>query len=310
MITPLLKFESLQLLDAIARRGSFGAAAKELGRVPSAVTYAVRKLEGDLDVLLFDRRGYRAQLTAAGEELLREGRQLLSAAEDLTRRVQRLANGWERELRIALDTVIPFDRLLPFLKRFCQHAPTQLRINTEVLGGTWDALLDGRADLALGAVLDGPQIDRLGTGYRVLELGQVPMVFALAPNHPLAAVAEPLSLAQLRQHRQIVVSDSSRRLAPRASHLFGANDLLLVPTMEAKLAAQCSGLGVGFLPRALAQPLIKQGRLVVRQTVGLGAGDQGASTAYVAWRTDGQGKALQWWLAEFKKAEQRAVMLS
>ena len=82
MSAPALTLESLQLVDAIARRGSFAGAASELGRVPSAVTYAVRRLEEDLDVLLFDRGGYRARLTPAGEELLREGRHLLAAADD------------------------------------------------------------------------------------------------------------------------------------------------------------------------------------------------------------------------------------
>ena len=49
-------------------------------------------------MLLFDRRGYRARLTPAGEELLREGRHLLAAADELARRVRRVASGWEQEL--------------------------------------------------------------------------------------------------------------------------------------------------------------------------------------------------------------------
>ena len=63
-----LTLESIEVLDAIARRGSFAQAALELGRVPSALTYTVRRLEEDLDVLLFDRRGHRAKLTPAGSE--------------------------------------------------------------------------------------------------------------------------------------------------------------------------------------------------------------------------------------------------
>ena len=106
---PTLTLDALQLIDAIARRGSFAGAAEELGRVPSAVTYAVRKLEDDLDVLLFDRRGYRARLTPAGDELLREGRHLLAAADDLARRVQRVASGWEQALTLAVDNIIPFE---------------------------------------------------------------------------------------------------------------------------------------------------------------------------------------------------------
>ena len=65
------------MMDAIARTGSFAAAARELGKVPSALTYNVRQLEDALDVLLFDRSSRQAQLTAAGEELLDEGRRLL-----------------------------------------------------------------------------------------------------------------------------------------------------------------------------------------------------------------------------------------
>lgn len=305
----LLTLDSLQLMDAIARNGSFAAAAAELGRVPSAVTYAVRRLEDDLDVLLFDRRGYRAQLTPAGEELLREGRHLLVAAEELARRVQRVAEGWERELRIAVDTIIPFERLLPLVARFCGVAPTQLRFGHEVLGGTWDALVSGRADLVIGASYDAPEASRLGAGFRTLPLGQVDMVFALSPRHPLAAEKPPLTLAQLRRHRQVVVGDSSRRLAARTVGLFGAPDVLVVPSMQAKLEAQIAGLGIGHLPFALAQAAIDRGELVVRSTQGARHGSMAAPTTQVAWRADDRGRALQWWLDELRKPATRAALL-
>jgi DNA-binding transcriptional LysR family regulator len=191
-----LTLDALQLVDAIARRGSFAGAADELGRVPSAVTYAVRRLEDDLDVLLFDRRGYRARLTPAGEELLREGRHLLAAADELTRRVRRVASGWEQELTLALDNIIPFAPLIPLLDAFHRVAPTQLRITDEVLGGTWDALLSGRADIAIGAMQEGPEPSRLGAGYRSEPIGTVHFVFAVAPNHPLAAIASPLPASE------------------------------------------------------------------------------------------------------------------
>lgn len=69
-----LSIESLEVIDAIARKGSFAAAAESLFRVPSALTYTVRKLEEDLGLSLFDRSGHRAILTKAGEELIKEGR--------------------------------------------------------------------------------------------------------------------------------------------------------------------------------------------------------------------------------------------
>lgn len=304
-----LSFDSLQLVDAIARTGSFAAAAAELDRVPSAVTYAVRKLEDDLDALLFDRSGYRARLTPAGEELLREGRDLLVAAEDLARRVQRVAEGWERELRLALDTAIPFDRLLPLLARFCGVAPTQVRIATEVLGGSWDAVVSGRADLVIGAADEAPASGRLGSGIRTLPLGQIEMVFAVAPTHPLARAKTPIPLAELRRHRQIVVGDSSRRLTARSAGLLGAPDVLAVPTMEAKLAAQVAGLGVGYLPFPLAQDAVERGDLVIRSTQGARHGAGHSPSVHAAWRADARGKALDWWLEELRKPATRAALL-
>jgi DNA-binding transcriptional LysR family regulator len=299
-----LSLESLELVDAIARRGSFAAAAEELGRVPSAVTYAARRLEEDLDVLLFDRAGYRARLTPAGEELLREGRHLLAAADDLARRVQRVAAGWERELRIALDTVIAFDRFLPLLDGFCAVAPTQVRISEEVLGGTWDALLTGRADLAIGATQEGPAPHRLSVGYRSEPLGTVDLVFAVAPSHPLATLPSPLDAAEIRRHRQIVVGDTSQQLAPRTTGFTGAVDVLTVPTMAAKIDAQKAGLGCGYLPRHRIAQALERGELVVKDT------EQGERRAVLnaAWRQDARGKAVAWWIELLRTPATRAAL--
>jgi molybdate transport repressor ModE-like protein len=98
--------EALEMMDTIARTGSFAAAARELGKVPSALTYSVRQLEEALDVLLFDRSSRQAQLTAAGAELLHEGRRLLAQMDAVANRVQRVATGWETTLAIAVDNVV------------------------------------------------------------------------------------------------------------------------------------------------------------------------------------------------------------
>ncbi len=150
-IKPRISLDALLVLDAIARRGSFAAAAEELHRVPSSVTYAIQKLEESLDTPLFDRRGHRARLTPAGEALLREGRDLLTLTDRVARNVKRIATGWEAELNIAVGDLIPHERVLELCEAFYQVAPeTRLRLSTEVLGGTWDALVSGRADLVIG----------------------------------------------------------------------------------------------------------------------------------------------------------------
>src|SRR3954468_22413518 len=98
--------EALAMMDVIARTGSFAAAARELGKVPSALTYNVRQLEDALDVLLFDRRSRQAKLTAAGQELLNEGRRLLEQVDAVANRVKRVATGWETQLTISVDGVM------------------------------------------------------------------------------------------------------------------------------------------------------------------------------------------------------------
>lgn len=64
---------SLEVVDAVARNGSFSAAAQELHRVPSAVSYTVRQLEEWLAVPLFERRHRDVELTPAGSGFYRKG---------------------------------------------------------------------------------------------------------------------------------------------------------------------------------------------------------------------------------------------
>ena len=118
-----LSLDALATLDAIARKGSFAAAAEELHRVPSPVTYVVQKLEQDLGLPIFDRSGHRAKLTPEGTELLREGRHLLRAAGELEERMQRLARGWESELAITADEIIPIERMFPWSRRSTGSTP-------------------------------------------------------------------------------------------------------------------------------------------------------------------------------------------
>lgn len=289
-----LSLEALVVLDAIDRRGSFAAAAQELARVPSAITYTVRRLEEDLDVLLFDRRGHRARLTAAGRELLAAGRILLRAAGELEQRVQRIGTGWEPSLVVAIDAAVPLALVFPLVAQFyadCrdrQAAHTRLTLATEVQGGSWDALSDGRADLAVGASGEPPA----GGGYRTRPLADIGSVFAVAPFHPLAAAPEPLAAAAIARHRAVVATDSSRRLPPRSSGLVAEHDVLAVPDLAAKVEAQIAGLGCGFLPTQLAVPAVAAGRLVVKAV----EEPKPPQRLSLAWRLQRPGRALAWWI--------------
>lgn len=283
-----LSLESLEVLDAIERKGSFAAAAHELGKVPSALTYVVRKLEDDLDVLLFDRRRHRAELTPAGRALLDEGRHLLQAADELARRVKRLATGWEATLTIVMDDLVHFRALMPVIQDFyTENTATRLRFCREVLAGSWDALLSGRADLLIGPAHIAPV-----QGVQTRPLGEIPFVFAVAAHHPLAQLEEPLPASAIARHRIVAVGDTSRNLPPRTVGIMAGQDTLVVPAMADKVQAQIRGLGCGWLPRPLAQPYLDSGVLVAKATVE----DRRAGNFQIAWRTNMRGKALQWWI--------------
>lgn len=296
-----ITLDQLQVLDAIDRHGSFTAAAAVLHRVPSALSHAVAKLESDLGTPLFIREGRRAILNDAGRTLLADGRHLLRAAHELERRVQRIATGWEAELRIAIDAIIPSERIFPLIRQFYDAGhQTRISLSNEVLGGTWDALAADRADLVLGAPGDPPA--RGGISSRLLC--RTVMRLVVAAGHPLAGWQGPLPSAELMRHRAIVIADTSRELTARSIGLIEGQDALRVPDMRAKAQAQLAGLGVGHLPAWLADPEIAAGRLVELQL----ADPRPPLQSQIAWRNRQIGKALRWFLDELAKPATLAML--
>jgi len=291
-----LSLDSLLVMDAIDRGGSFAAAAKELFRVPSTVSYAVAKLEEDLGVTLFLRAGPRVELTDAGRALLADGRELLLAAQRLEHKVRRVARGWEAEFSIAIEGLFSPDLFAQEVRAFYAVADsTRLRFTHEALSGTWEALLDRRADLVIGAAGDGPP----GGGYVAEPIGWLHFVFAVAPSHPLAALDRPLTREDLLRHRVVSVADSARRLPPRTVGLLIGQDTVTVPGLMDKLRFQIEGLGVGFLPEVWAKAAIDAGLLIEKAVVE----SRPAERLYIAWRSGEQGSALAWWINRLRQTD-------
>lgn len=292
-----VSIEALEVIDAIAIKGSFAAAAESLFRVPSALTYTVRKLEEDLGVSLFDRSGHRASLTKAGAELLKEGRFLLDAARTLESRVKKIATGVETDISIAISDLFSNLAILNLLDTFYQQGfGTRVKLSKEVFGGSWDALQSGRADISIGAPGDAPP----SGGYATQLIGHLEFVFAVASHHPLAQLVEPLHSNDIIQYRAVAAADSSRNLAPRTSGILSGQDILTVPDMQTKLEAQLLGLGVGYLPIKLAQRYVDSGELVIKSV----SEPKTVGPTYLAWRhqrTSEMGKAQQWLLKHLGK---------
>jgi DNA-binding transcriptional LysR family regulator len=160
-----------------------------------------------------------------------------------------VASGWETELAVAMDSMFSPACSTTTCRRSTGGQQTRLRIVQEALSGTWEALLDRRADLLVGAAGDGPA----GGGYVSEPIGKINFVFAVAPSHPLADVQDKLGRTHLQHHRAISVADSARQMAPRTVGLLLGQDTLTVPDMKTKYQYQLAGMGFGFLPEPCAR---------------------------------------------------------
>jgi DNA-binding transcriptional LysR family regulator len=201
MSYPKITLDQWRALVSVVDSGGYAQAAAALHRSQSTVTYAVQKLERLAGTKAFEMRGRKAVLTPTGEVLYRRGKALIEQAMQLERAAATLAAGWEPEIRIAAEIIFPTWLLLQCFARFAEeHPETRIELYESVLGGTDEALLAGRVDLAIGPTLPAGFLGDL--------LVQVRFVCAAHPDHPLHRLGRPLTQDDLRAHRHLVIRDS------------------------------------------------------------------------------------------------------
>ncbi|MFV0575360.1 MAG: LysR family transcriptional regulator [Vibrio sp.] len=285
-----LTLEALQVLDAIARKGSFAAAANELNRAPSSLSYQVQKLEQDLDLVIFDRSGHKAVFTEAGRLLLERGRSILIAAQDLVEDANILAHGWELEITLAYD-LMPISFFFPLVQELEKQSKTRIKLQEEVLAGGWEALSFDRADLLICPKPEHTPID-----LKIETLGIVNMVWVAAPAHPIHKTNKAFDQQTRSQHRAIAIADSART-APRLSkNLEDDQPRLTVANLPVKIEALCAGLGIGTLPEHIAKSLIEAGKLQM-----IKGSEMIPLEMVIAWRRNKMGKAKSWCIQHIKK---------
>ena len=285
MNNPAITIEALLVLDAIDSRGSFAAAAEQLNKVPSAVSYIVQKLEEQLAVTLFVRQGRRSVLTPAGRHLLLEGRNVLRAVNRLSEQTKTISHGWEPKIRIAVDSIFDIEKLFNPLKQFLEmHPSIEIDICEQVMNGSWEALIDDRVDLLIGAPEPVPNQQ----GLRTHLIGQLEHVFVAAKGHALTLLKQPISISDIEKHRTVIVHDSALLAIPRSAQVIEQSDHFFVTSINHKILAIKSGLGVGFLPKNRVQSYLGNGELVAINI------DKKATKGdiYMSWKTVNKGKGL------------------
>lgn len=287
-----LTLEALRVMDAIERRRSFAAAAEELGRVPSALSYTMQKLEEELDVVLFDRSGHRTKFTPVGRLLLERGRILLEAADKLTSDAEALSRGWETNINIVTEVLVPAWSLFPLVNRLAEKSDTQIAITTEVLAGAWERLEQGKADIVIGP----SDYLRQSSEINSVRLYSLTSLYVAVPDHPIHQEPNPLDESTRLRYRGIAIADTAKERPILTVKVLEKQHRLTVSSLEDKHKALLAGLGIATMPVDMIQDDLKNGKLKV-------IGDDPGSEVEIimAWRRDQIGKAKAWLLREIPK---------
>jgi DNA-binding transcriptional LysR family regulator len=288
--TPTL--DQLQIFLSVVKTGSFAGAARELGRAVSVISYGIANLEAQLGLEMFEREGTKKPvLSVAGRAVLAEARGLAQGMDSLRAKVKGLLEGLEAEVDLAVDVMLPAERLGRVLREFARTYPTvSLRLHVEALGAVTAMVLDGRAAIGVSGPL------ALGTeGIDWIEAGAVPMVPVAAPDHPLGRMTE-IAPGAGREHIQLVLTDRSNFTAGRDFAVMSPKTWRLAD-LGAKHSLLREGIGWGNMPL----PLI-EGDLVAGTLVRLAMPDNPGGNYRFAgiWRRDAPpGPAANWLLDQF-----------
>jgi DNA-binding transcriptional LysR family regulator len=245
--------EQWAVLAAVVDEGGYAQAAAALHRSQSAVSYAVSRLQEELDVPLLVIEGRKAVLTPHGQTLLQRARGLLRDVNTLELLARSLKQGWEAELRLVVDAAFPREHLLKIVAELQQLCPnTQMQLSDAVLSGAEEAITDDGADIVVTA--------HVPSGYVGEFLLDVTFIAVARPDHALFAVGHDLSFEDLTRHVQVVVRDSGLK-HPRDEGWLGAERRCTVSSMEASLATVKAGLAYAWLPEHFVAASLRDGTL-------------------------------------------------
>jgi DNA-binding transcriptional LysR family regulator len=251
-MNPRITLEQWQALVAVVDAGGYAQAAEQLHKSQSSVTYLVQKLESLLGVKAFEIKGRKAVLTPSGQLLHRRARVLLDEAASLEKAAKSASAGWEAEIAIAGEIIFPAWLLLKCFDKLNAESPhTRIEYYESVIAGTNELLLAGQVDLAITAQV--PQ------GFDGALLMPLRMMLVAHPDHPLHKLGRPLTMRDLRAHRQLVVRESGA-LRPTKT-VVEATQRWTMSHMSTAIFAASMGFGYGWYPEERIRSELKAGTL-------------------------------------------------
>lgn len=253
-----MTLDQLRAFCAVVETGGFRAAADSLYRTQSAISVAIRNLEAGLGLILFNRSGYRPELTEAGAALYNKAAHLLAQAEEIRSLATHLAAGLEAQLSLAITGIVPLEPITEILNRLSTEASaTQISLQIENLGGAMERLLDDDADIAITDVFD-PQ-----SGLEFFPLTRVEFVSVVPPGSPFAKIADTLTERDVAGSTMIVVRDTSTHSERVSKGLVEGTQRWVVNDFMMKRRMIRSGTGWGRMPHHMVADDLRSGELVM-----------------------------------------------
>ena len=246
--------EQWRMFRAVVEHGGFSQAAEAIHKSQSSINHAVHKLQDQLGLQLLQVVGRKAQLTDAGELMLRRAGQLLDQAEQLETIAGSLAQGEEAELRVAVDEVYPQHCLAEALQQLSnEYSHTRVELLETVLSGGAERLVQGDVDLLVAG--------ETPAGFLGEPLVEVEFIAVAHPEHDLHRLGRRLNLQDLAAQRQIVVRDSATRERIDAGWL-GAEQRWTVSHIATSISVISRGMGFAWLPETRIREALADGRLL------------------------------------------------
>lgn len=245
--------EQWRIFQSVIDCGGYAHAAEQLNKSQSSLNHAVAKLQQVLGVKLLEVKGRKAELTKVGEVMLRRSRQLTQTAQELEQLAHNLEQGWEPEVKLALEMVFDRANLLPALREFQRLSRgSRLAIEDTVLTGTIEHIREKTADVVI--------THHLPKGYVGEPIDDYMMDLVCHPDHPLAQLPQPINQEELSQHLQVVIRDTAEH--PREDEgWLRAEQRWTVSHFDEALRLVRSGLGFCWLPPYISEREMKKGTL-------------------------------------------------
>ncbi|RLV58466.1 LysR family transcriptional regulator [Parashewanella curva] len=287
---------TLRLIHTVSELGSFTAAANQLNKVPSAISYSIKQAEDELGIKIFSRHHRSVTLTPAGSHFVQETRNLLLQLEKIKTNTQRIANNWRPSISITFDNVLRADKISALISDFYKaFEDVELTVKLGVFNGVWESLVSGQSDIAVGATTAIPN----GGNYKYRDMGEIKWVFCVGLKHSLVNAKTPLSADDIQPYPAICVEDTSTDSKKRELWRLPNQRRVVVPDWIRAINCVATGLGVGYFPAHLVDMFIKSGRLVKRDI----ENPLKPESCCIAWHNNNKSEALSWLVDYFGDTE-------